>query len=146
MTTIDRAESDSLQAIVMLRLEDTRRLVDIATDHLALDTNAPALRMLGGLDLAGPVDPYDARDFFFGSIEELGLAHLPVEHAGQFAGYAHVRLITFADAVGTRRNSTGGPTRREARLPSAASSPNTKPITSDLSQPSLTRIAKLLIP
>ncbi len=94
MTTLDRAESDSLQAIVLLRIGDARRLVDIATDHLVLAIDTPSLRVLAGLDLARPVDPHDARDLFFDFIDELSLDRLPVEQAGLFASYAHARLIT----------------------------------------------------
>lgn len=101
MTTLGRAESDSVQAMVLLRVGDARRLVDIATDYLVLGIDTPSLRVLAGLDLARPVDPYDARDLFWAVIDELGLDHLPVEQAGQFAGYAYARL-TISGSVSPR--------------------------------------------
>lgn len=101
MTTLERAESESLQAMVLLHLGDARRLVDIATDYLVLGIDTPSLRDLAGLDLARPVDPYDARDLFWAVLDELGLDRLPVDQAGQFASYAYA-LLTISGAVSPR--------------------------------------------
>lgn len=102
MSDVAPAEVDALQALLLLRLGDVRRLPDIATTYLTLGLDSEALRELAGLDLDKPVDPYDARDLFWQSVDELGLPRLAQERAGEHVGYLYARLTT-EHRIGLRR-------------------------------------------